>query len=197
MKFPLSLTVRMELWEHYPLISKMLYKHTFSFSFYSFDLLSTRVFTNVLRCSKISGDLLVIPFRNKEILTKSPLDIDKNNNVEIALLIFITQVWVIKKNLGKTLEDVPIPSGDVKNILDEIQFKDELTRSRCRGWLILPSRRYLQADVMFPGCEFDCRLTIRGRTGMMWHIKVCPLQYTVLNLFEKAPSLCDLVERIC
>ncbi|XP_078355398.1 uncharacterized protein LOC144640040 [Oculina patagonica] len=58
----------------------------------------------------------------------------------------------------------PIPFSDVKNILDEIHFEDELTGSRCRGWLVLPSRRYLQADILFPGCEFDCRFTIRGRT---------------------------------
>ena len=78
----------------------------------------------------------------------------------------MTQVWVTKKNLGKKLEEIPIPFSDVKNILEEIRFKDDATRKRCRGWLVLPSRRYLQADILFPGCEFDCRLTIRGRTGM-------------------------------
>ncbi|KAL9958476.1 hypothetical protein ACROYT_G035492 [Oculina patagonica] len=74
------------------------------------------------------------------------------------------KVWVTQKNVDKRLEDIPIPFSDVKNILDEIHFEDELTRSRCRGWLVLPSRRYLQADILFPGCEFDCRFTIRGRT---------------------------------
>ncbi|KAL9975391.1 hypothetical protein ACROYT_G012548 [Oculina patagonica] len=72
------------------------------------------------------------------------------------------KVWVAKENAK--LEDIPIPFSDVKNILEEIHFEDELTRSRCRGWLVLPSRRYLQADILFPGCVFDCRLTIRGRT---------------------------------
>ena len=81
-------------------------------------------------------------------------------------IILNNQVWVTKENVGKKLEDIPIPFSDVKNILDEIHFEDDLTRSRCRGWLVLPSRRYLQADILFPGCEFDCRLTIRGRTGM-------------------------------
>jgi len=75
----------------------------------------------------------------------------------------MTQVWVTKKNLSKKLEEIPIPFSDVKNILEEIRFKDDATRKRCRGWLVLPSRRYLQADILFPGCEFDCRLTIRGR----------------------------------
>ena len=75
------------------------------------------------------------------------------------------QVWTTEKNVSKKLRDIPIPFNDVKNILDEIHFEDEVTRSRCRGWLVLPSRKYLQADILFPGCEFDCRLTIRGRTG--------------------------------
>ncbi|KAJ7369994.1 hypothetical protein OS493_034940 [Desmophyllum pertusum] len=75
------------------------------------------------------------------------------------------KVWVAKENAKKKLEDIPIPFSDVKNILDEIHFEDGLTRSRCRGWLVFPSRRYLQADILFPGCEFDCRLTIRGRAG--------------------------------
>ena len=58
-----------------------------------------------------------------------------------------------QNNANKRLEDIPIPFNDVKNILEEIHFEDELTRSRCRGWLVLPSRRYLQADILFPGCE--------------------------------------------
>ena len=74
-------------------------------------------------------------------------------------------MWEAKEDVKKTLQDIPIPFSDVKNILEEIHFEDELTRSRCRGWLVHPSRRYLQADILFPGCEFDCRLTIRGRAG--------------------------------
>ena len=79
-----------------------------------------------------------------------------------------SQVWITRSNTGKKLEDIPIPFNDVKNILDEIHFEDKFTRLRCRGWLVLPSRKYLQADILFPGCEFDCRLTIRGRMGMTW-----------------------------
>ena len=75
------------------------------------------------------------------------------------------QVWVANEDTKQTLEDIPIPFRDVKNILGEIHFKDENTRFRCRGWLVLKSRKYLQADILFPGCEFDCRLHIRGRTG--------------------------------
>lgn len=81
------------------------------------------------------------------------------------LITMILQVWVAREDVKKKLEEIPIPFSDVKNILEDIHFKDELTQSRCRGWLVFPSRRYLQADILFPGCEFDCRLTIRGRTG--------------------------------
>ena len=77
-------------------------------------------------------------------------------------------MWVAKEDTKEKLEDIPIPSSDVKNILEEIHFEDELTRSRCRGWLVLPSRRYLQADILFPGCEFDCRFTVRGQTGKVF-----------------------------
>ena len=98
---------------------------------------------------------------------------NRYNNV--GLFFLLTQVWVTKKNLGKKLEDIPIPSSDVMNLLDEVHFEDQLTRSRCRGWLVLPSRRYLQADILFPGCEFDCRLTIRERSGMLWHEYLCCL----------------------
>ena len=70
-----------------------------------------------------------------------------------------------RKDLKKKLEGIPVPFSDVKNILKEIHFTDETTRSRSLGWIVLPSRRYLQADILFPGCEFDCRLTIRERTG--------------------------------
>ena len=76
-------------------------------------------------------------------------------------------MWVAKEGTMKKLEDIPIPSSDVKNILEEIHFEDESTRSRCRGWLVLASRRYLQADILFPGCEFDCRFSVGGQTGGM------------------------------
>ena len=105
--------------------------------------------------------------------------INMNSNAGLSFL--FTQVWVIKKNLGKKLEDVPIPFSDVMNLLGEVHFEDELTRSRCRGWLVLPSRRYLQADIFFPGCEFDCRLTIRERSGMLWHEYSCYLYNDVNN----------------
>ena len=71
-----------------------------------------------------------------------------------------------KADINKKLEDIPIPFSDVKNILETIHFEDEVTRSRCQGWLVLPSRRYLQADILFPGCEFDCRLIINEHAGI-------------------------------
>ena len=65
------------------------------------------------------------------------------------------------------MKDIRIPFSDVKDILAGIHFKDEETRKRCRGWLVLESREYLQANVLFPGCKYDCtRLVIRGRTGV-------------------------------
>ena len=70
-----------------------------------------------------------------------------------------------KSSVKKKLEDIPIPFSDVKNVLEEIQFEDETTQSRCRGWLVLKSRKYLQTDILFPGCELDCRFTIRERRG--------------------------------
>lgn len=79
----------------------------------------------------------------------------------------IQQVWVTKEETRKNLEDIPIPSSDVKNLLESIHFEDELTRSRCRGWLVLPPRRHLQADILFPGCKFDCRFTVRGQAGVV------------------------------
>ena len=78
-------------------------------------------------------------------------------------------MWVTHKEVAERLDDIQIPFNDVKNVLEEIHFQDETTRSRCRGWLVLKSRKYLQADIFFPGCKYDCtRLTIRGRTGMLW-----------------------------
>ena len=67
------------------------------------------------------------------------------------------------------LEDIQIPYCEVKNVLDEVHFQDEATRSRCRGWLNVRPRRYLEADILLPGCKYDCaKLTIRGRTGVLW-----------------------------
>ena len=78
-------------------------------------------------------------------------------------------MWVAHNKVGERLEDIQIPFSDVKNVLDEVHFQDEATRSRCRGWLVLKSRKYLQADILFPGCKYDCtRLAIRGRTGVLW-----------------------------
>ena len=74
-------------------------------------------------------------------------------------------MWVARENVIESLEDIEIP---LVNILEEIHFEDEVTRSRCRGWLVLKSRRYLQADILFPGCKYDCtRLAIHGPAGKM------------------------------
>jgi len=101
------------------------------------------------------------------------------------LITMILQVWVAKEDVKKKLEEIPIPFSDVKNILEDIHFKDELTRSRCRGWLVFPSRRYLQADILFPGCEFDCRLTIRGRSGGFAEV----IFSSSISLYYNPPSI--------
>lgn len=63
------------------------------------------------------------------------------------------------------LEEIPIPFGDLKNVLEELHFEDESTRARCRGWLVLQSKKFLQANIIFPGCKTDCRIIIRALTG--------------------------------
>lgn len=99
------------------------------------------------------------------------------------------KVWVAKADINKKLEDISIPFSDVKNILETIHFEDEVTRSRCQGWLVLPSRRYLQADILFPSCEFDCRLTIRGRTDRAVNADYAPDEETRLILSKYLSGL--------
>ena len=70
-------------------------------------------------------------------------------------------MWVANKGVQKKLEEIPIPFSDVKNVVEVLHFEDELTGSRCRGWLVLSSQKYLQADIIFPGCKVDCRIMIR------------------------------------
>ena len=55
-----------------------------------------------------------------------------------------------------------MPFHDVKNIVQEVYLEDAFTRSRCRAWLVLSSQKYLQADIIFPGFEVDCRMMIRA-----------------------------------
>lgn len=83
-------------------------------------------------------------------------------HAELIFPIFMWQVWVAKSSLKERLEDVPIP-GEVNNLLEEIYFEDEITRTRCRGWLVLKSRRHLKRDILFPGCELDCRFIVHER----------------------------------
>ena len=72
-----------------------------------------------------------------------------------------SQVWVAKEGVQGKLEEFPIPFSDVRNIIEEIHLDDELTRSRCRAWLVLSSTKYLQADILCPGCIVDFRIMIR------------------------------------
>ncbi|CAH3166443.1 unnamed protein product [Pocillopora meandrina] len=84
------------------------------------------------------------------------------------------KVWVVKKDAKEKLKDIPTPAADVRSIMEEIHFTDESTRSRCRGWVVLQSRRYLQADILFPGCEFDCRLLIDEHAGRAKKVDYAP-----------------------
>ena len=70
-------------------------------------------------------------------------------------------MWVARKGVQSKLQELPIPFSDVRNIVEELHLEDELTRSRCRAWLVLSSLKYLQADIIFPGCIVDCRIMIR------------------------------------
>ena len=70
-----------------------------------------------------------------------------------------------RKDVKKKLEDFPLLLSDVKNARKEICFTDETTRSRCRGCIVLPSPRYMSADILVPGWEFDFRLAVKERTG--------------------------------
>ena len=72
-----------------------------------------------------------------------------------------SQVWVTKEGVQGKLEELLIPVSDVRNVIEEIHLDDELTRSRCRAWLVLSSTKYLQADIICPGCIVDFRITIR------------------------------------
>ncbi|XP_068700394.1 uncharacterized protein [Montipora foliosa] len=103
------------------------------------------------------------------------------------------KVWIAKKdNTRKNLESIEIPFSDVKNIVEEIHFEDEATRQRCRGWLVLPSRRYLLADILLPGCEFDCRLTIRGRADSAFDIDYIPKEEerSLLSRYLSGLTIC-------
>ena len=69
------------------------------------------------------------------------------------------------KDVKQKLEEIPIPFRDLKNVVEELRFEDEPTRLRCRGWIVLQSKKFLQANIIFPGSDIDCRLHIRARSG--------------------------------
>ena len=69
------------------------------------------------------------------------------------------------KEVKKKLKEIPIPFQDLKNIVKELRFEDEQTRERCRGWLVLQSKKFLQVNIIFPSSDIDCRMTIRALTG--------------------------------
>ena len=83
----------------------------------------------------------------------------------VTWFFYVQQICVLNKDSEKTMIEKAVPSSEVKNILEEIYFEDEKTRSRCRGWLALPSRWFLPVDILFPESEPDCRITLRKRGG--------------------------------
>ncbi|XP_068688927.1 uncharacterized protein [Montipora foliosa] len=88
------------------------------------------------------------------------------------------KAWVKKKNVGEKLEKIPIPHPEVKNILDEVDFHDPLTSSRCHGWLTLRPLKYLRANILFPGCKFDFRLNIRVLADNARYMDLVPKEDT-------------------
>lgn len=74
------------------------------------------------------------------------------------------KVWVARKDVKTKLEGIPVPFNDVSNIVEELRFEDEATSERCRGWLVLQSKKFLVANIIFPGCEIDYRLIMRALT---------------------------------
>ncbi|KAL9950385.1 hypothetical protein ACROYT_G042873, partial [Oculina patagonica] len=74
------------------------------------------------------------------------------------------KVWVANKAVKTKLEEIPIPFRDLKNVVEELRFEDEPTRARCRGWLALQSKKFLQANIIFPGSNVDCRISTRALT---------------------------------
>ena len=92
----------------------------------------------------------------------------------IYLLSFATQlypllfkVWVAYEENEEDLEKASIPCEDVHNILEEVRLRDERSSKRCKAWLCLPAEPKLKADILFPACEFDCRLNIRTSKSQM------------------------------
>ena len=62
-------------------------------------------------------------------------------------------MWVAKEDVKRKLEEIPIPFSDVKNILEDIHFTDELTRSRCRGWLVFHLEDIYRPTFYFRGAN--------------------------------------------
>ena len=71
------------------------------------------------------------------------------------------KVWVAYEENEEDLEKASIPCEDVHNILEEVRLRDKRSSKRCKAWLCLPAEPKLKADILFPACEFDCRLNIR------------------------------------
>ena len=70
------------------------------------------------------------------------------------------------KNIKKKPEEIEIPFPDrPRNIVVELHFDDEPTRLRCRGWLVVPAKTFLKANIIFPGSDIDCRLSLQARSG--------------------------------
>lgn len=89
--------------------------------------------------------------------------------------------------MGKKLEEIPIPFHDLKNVVEELRFEDDSTRARCRGWLVLQSKKFLQVNIIFPGSDVDCRISLRALTGestkglISLVVCVCYITYALLS----------------
>ena len=81
----------------------------------------------------------------------------------IAILCpWFTKVWVRQEDRSDSGGDRDeIPFNDIKNIVAELDLKNEQTKARCRAWLCLPPTKKLKVDIIFPAFDFDCRITLR------------------------------------
>jgi len=99
---------------------------------------------------------------------------------------------VANKDVEKKIEEIPIPFRDLKNVVEELRFEDEPTRMRCRGWLVLQSRQFLQASIIFPGSDIDCRLSIRARSGNIVFQLLPSIRMAVSGRVSRPSVLCSV-----
>lgn len=76
--------------------------------------------------------------------------------------LFFLKLWARREDsagAGGDGDEIPF---DVKiNVVGVVDFKNEKTKARCKGWLCLQSTNKLRVDIISPTCDFDGQLTLR------------------------------------